>query len=201
MDQKLTNMSVWICFLTEFSKTERLIQTEICWQDLDAPLPTNPYEKFLKKNIAGMEIGHNPQENPQIYLAISTHLNNILIKVHQFSKIIGVKNKKRKPTITWTLDASCYSKHQWVGTCFGMTNSFGVGQKCLLFVVCLWVFLMEVCGVCKNDIFWGFFFGGVPNTRSMLDLVTQSSGIWKKNDPKHHLKWKLVIKKMPTTLW
>ena len=110
-----------------------------------------------------MEIGHNPQENPQIYLAISTHLNNILIKVHQFSKIIGVKNKKRKPTITWTLDASCYSKHQWVGTCFGMTNSSGVGLKCLLFVVCLWVFFDGGLW-CLQKWYLLVFFGGPPGS-------------------------------------
>ena len=154
--------NVWICFLTQLENgaahSNRYLLTRF------GCTPTNePLWEIPKKTpyIVGMKIAHNPQENPQIYLVISTHLKNLLIKLHHFSKKSwGKKQKKRKPTITWTLDASCYSKHQWVGTCFGMTNSSGVGQKCLLFVVCLWVFFNGGLWCWRKWYLLGFFLGG-----------------------------------------
>lgn len=195
-DGQKIDKNVWICILTELENGAAHSNRDLLTRF--GCTPTNePLWEIPKKTsyIVGMKMEYNPQENPQIYLVISTHLNNMLIKLHHFSKISWGKKQKMKSAITWTLDASCYSKHQWVGTCFGMTNSFWSRPK-MPYVngVSASVFFHGGLWCLQNDIL------GISNMRSMLDLVSQSSGTWKKIDPKHHLKWKLVIKEIANYL-
>jgi len=53
-----------------------------------------------------MKMGYNPQENPEIYLVISTHLKNLLIKLQQFSK--NSWGKKQKNETNHHLDFRCF---------------------------------------------------------------------------------------------
>ena len=165
MDQKFTKIdkNVWICFLTELENRAAHSNRDLLTRFGCTPTNEPPWEIPKKTPFpVGMKMGHNPQEDPQIYLVISTHLKNLLIKLHQFSKNSWGKKNKKKET-SHHLGFRCFLLFQTSmggDLCWAWQTLFGVGQKCLLFVVCLWVFSMEVCGVGENDIFGDIFFGG-----------------------------------------
>ena len=104
MDQKLVPKIYGYLFFTEVENRDLLTRFGCTL------IPTwAPQWELLAKHpffAVGMKMGYNPQENPQIYLVISTHLKNLLIKLQQFFK--NSWGKKQKNETNHHLDFRCF---------------------------------------------------------------------------------------------